>query len=215
MFDVGRMFRQGRRGRRSRAAGHHAAETVAQVDPTTGEIVGEVNKDVAHLDGTWHATIHVWVLDHESRVLLQQRSLKKQHFPGMWDISAAGHIGPDESGVREVREELGVDITLDDLELLGVLKLVHETPGFLIRELSRVYIWRSDRAAESFSFSDGEVIALATLTVDDLVTLIEGSNVVAQVWRGGHTASETLDTEALVPLGESYWSTLLPALRSL
>ena len=51
---------------------------IAAVDPHSGEVVGAVGKDDAHRDGVWHATIHVWIVDDESRILLQQRSYEKQ-----------------------------------------------------------------------------------------------------------------------------------------
>lgn len=184
-------------------------ELIAEVDPVTGEVVGTIDKDLAHLNGVWHATIHVWVLDPTGRILLQHRSYDKKHFPGMWDISAAGHIAPGESGAREVQEELGVDIEIGDLEFVGVLSLEHVSPGFINRERPQVYLWRSDRRAESFTFSDGEVIGLAALTIGDLKALIAGTAVTVPVWRGKETVVETIDAAALVPLGEPYWSALL------
>jgi isopentenyl-diphosphate delta-isomerase len=115
---------------------------------------------VAHRDGLWHATIHVWVLDADGRVLLQQRSFSKAQFPGWWDISAAGHIGAHESGVREVSEELGADVTLDDLDFLGVYRVENTFGETVNHERSRVYLWRSGRPATSFMFRDGRSLAL-------------------------------------------------------
>ena len=188
-------------------------ELIAQVDPDTGEVVGEVDKDLAHRDGIWHATIHVWVIDRDGRILLQHRAYNKKHFPGMWDISAAGHIAPGESGAREVQEELGADVDIDDLEFVGILSLDHVSPGFVNRERPRVYLWRTDRSADSFTFSDGEVIGLAPLTIQQLEVLIAGTAVLVPVWRGTETVVETIQPAALVPLGDPYWTALLAHLR--
>jgi hypothetical protein len=45
-----------------------------------------------HRDGDWHRSVHVWLVDGDGRLLLQQRSVHKDTFPGRWDVSAAGHI---------------------------------------------------------------------------------------------------------------------------
>ena len=188
-------------------------ELIAQVDPDTGEVVGEVDKDLAHRDGIWHATIHVWVIGRDGRILLQHRAYNKKHFPGMWDISAAGHIAPGESGAREVQEELGADVDIDDLEFVGILSLDHVSPGFVNRERPRVYLWRTDRSADSFTFSDGEVIGLGSITIQQLEVLIAGTAVLVPVWRGTETVVETIQPAALVPLGDPYWTALLAHLR--
>ena len=184
-------------------------ELIAQVDSDTGE----VDKDLAHRYGIWHATIHVWVIDRDGRILLQHRAYDKKHFPGMWDISAAGHIAPGESGAREVQEELGADVDINDLEFVGILSLDHVFPGFVNRERPRVYLWRTDRTADSFTFSDGEVIGLAPLTIQQLEALIAGTAVLVPVWRGTETVVETIQPAALASLGDPYWTALLAKLR--
>ena len=191
----------------------HMGELIAQVDSDTGEVVGEVDKGLAHRDGIWHATIHVWVIDRDGRILLQHRAYDKKHFPGMWDISAAGHIAPGESGAREVQEELGADVDINDLEFVGILSLDHVSPGFVNRERPRVYLWRTDRTADSFTFSDGEVIGLAPLTIQQLEALIAGTAVLVPVWRGTETVVETIQPAALASLGDPYWTALLAKLR--
>jgi len=190
---------------------------IAAVDPHSGEVVGAVGKDDAHRDGVWHATIHVWILDDESRILLQHRSYEKQYFPGMWDISAAGHIAPGEDGTREVAEELGAVVTLEDLIPIGVLTIDHDLPPLRNRERPRVYLWDSGRTAESFSFDDGEVIGLAALQVEDLAALVSGSvsEVPVSVSRHDGVHSEIIRSENLVPLSMEYWDQVLRGLREL
>ena len=52
------------------------------------------------------------------KYIMQQRSLKARYYAGMWDATGgsvkAGET-PEEAAVREVKEELGIDITVKDL----------------------------------------------------------------------------------------------------
>lgn len=66
-----------------------------------------------HEAGLLHRAVHAVVSDGNGRVLLQKRSARKDSFPGWWDISVGGHVGPGETYaeaiVREVAEELGLE----------------------------------------------------------------------------------------------------------
>ena len=80
-------------------------------------------KSEAHKNGWFHATVHIWIYTKENKILLQKRAMTKKVFPGLWDISVAGHIGAGESildgAQREVNEELGIDISKADLTKIG------------------------------------------------------------------------------------------------
>ncbi|MCB2154552.1 NUDIX domain-containing protein [bacterium] len=64
-----------------------------------------------HACGLHHRAIHVILLDLQGRVLLQKRSNAKDSYPGRWDISVGGHVGPEETygqtARREITEEMG------------------------------------------------------------------------------------------------------------
>lgn len=92
-----------------------------------------VERNYAHKHGILHRTSHVWILrvkNNRLQVLLQQRSFNKDSFPGMYDISSAGHIpaGADfkESAIRELEEELGVKADESDLIECGTRRFEFE-----------------------------------------------------------------------------------------
>ena len=79
-----------------------------------------------HVDGDWHCSAHVWLIDPVRHlILVQKRSERKDTFPGRWDISAAGHIEvgskPLETAKRELAEELGVDEVASDEFIFGFI----------------------------------------------------------------------------------------------
>ncbi len=76
--------------------------------------------------GVFRRTVHVWLVNEKKQILCQKRSLKKDRGAGLWEVTVAGHIGPDDNyysgAVREVREETGLDISVDDLTLVKIYK---------------------------------------------------------------------------------------------
>jgi isopentenyl-diphosphate Delta-isomerase len=189
-------------------------ETIALVDPATGDIIAEGSKTQAHIDGTWHATIHVWILDDKNRLILQRRSPTKEHFPNFFDVSVGGHIRPGEDGLREVEEELGVTVTLGELISIGTLTLETKIPTLWTRERPRVYLWYSKLSLDSFKFTDGEVSQLAAIEIRDLAPLLHDVTIACDIFDGAEVTKGMLSYAQLSPFSTEYWNTLLKALRS-
>lgn len=76
-------------------------------------------KSIAHKHGHLHSSVHVWFYTIDGKVLIQKRAPSKIVFPNLWDVSVAGHISayetPIKSAIREVKEEIGLDINKNDL----------------------------------------------------------------------------------------------------
>src|SRR3712207_8642964 len=88
--------------------------------------IGVVTRAEAHARGYWHQTFHCWILRRahgQESVLFQRRAATKLLFPGLLDVTAAGHLLQGETAadaVREVNEELGIAAQPADLVYLGV-----------------------------------------------------------------------------------------------
>ncbi|MBB6453277.1 isopentenyldiphosphate isomerase [Salirhabdus euzebyi] len=69
--------------------------------------LGVASREDVHKKGFWHETIQCWFISREQDadyIYFQIRSEKKKDYPGMYDITAAGHILANETvedGVRE------------------------------------------------------------------------------------------------------------------
>jgi len=76
------------------------------------------------------------VLNSKGEMFLQKRSANKDTYPGYWDTSVGGHVGPgesyDEAARREMMEELGISCAI---EAVGELA-ASEATGW---EFVRVY----------------------------------------------------------------------------
>jgi len=89
-------------------------EEIFDVVNERDEVVGQNTRREVHARGLWHRAVHVLVFNARGEVFLQKRSMKKDIAAGKWDSSASGHLDSGEAydacAVREVREELGLDL---------------------------------------------------------------------------------------------------------
>ncbi|NVJ88586.1 MAG: NUDIX domain-containing protein [Flavobacteriaceae bacterium] len=123
-------------------------------------------KSEAHKHGWFHATVHIWLFTSDEKIMLQKRAKTKKVFPGLWDISVAGHIAAGESIIeaakREVFEELGLSIS--DKELIKIGTRVHKVShanGIQDNEHHQVFICELKQPLEDLSIQKEEVEAVA------------------------------------------------------
>lgn len=79
----------------------------------TGNPLGIQPRSKVHREGLWHRAVNVFLFMPDGKLLIQQRQLSKDVWPGAWDLSVAEHLKPGESfedgAKRGLREELGVE----------------------------------------------------------------------------------------------------------
>ncbi|KAK9096585.1 hypothetical protein Sjap_022082 [Stephania japonica] len=55
---------------------------------------------LVHRDGDYYRAVHVWIFAENTQELLLQRCADgKDSWPGLWDISSAGHISAGDSSL--------------------------------------------------------------------------------------------------------------------
>ena len=73
----------------------------------------------------YHIIVEGWILRDDGNFIIQRRALDKKSFAGMWYCSAGGSVisreTPKEGMVREFKEELGIDISEDELSLKRII----------------------------------------------------------------------------------------------
>ncbi|MCL7754355.1 NUDIX domain-containing protein [Polaribacter sp. Z022] len=130
---------------------------------TEGKPTGKTAlKSEAHKNGWFHATVHVWLFTADEKILLQKRAMTKKVFPGLWDISVAGHIGAGEaileSAKREVFEEIGLQLEEKDLIKIGTrIHQVSHPNGIQDNEHHHVYIAELKVSLDELSIQKEEV----------------------------------------------------------
>ena len=127
-----------------------------------------------HRDGDWHRAAHVWIVTPEHRVLLQKRSLAKENWPGLWDVSVAGHVSAGESAVdaaiREAREEIGIEITASELRHIGTVieRCVLNNGSYLDNEIHEIFVCEREVDLKALTLDPKEVETVALVAPDEL-----------------------------------------------
>ena len=122
-----------------------------------------------HAPGEYRTVVHVCVFDRRGRLLIQQRTLEKVIWPGMWDVSVGGGVDAGETSrqgaEREFREELGYP-----LDLTGVRPTVtvHFSGGF-----DDFVLVVRDLPLESLTLQTEEVSAVRYATLEELLAMVE------------------------------------------
>ena len=147
-----------------------------------------VDRQTAHREGLLHRTSHVWIVRSKEgrlQVLLQKRCRDKDSFPGCYDISSAGHIpaGYDymESAVRELKEELNVDISPDMLIDCGLIHIsfdeIFHGEEFRDRQVSRVFLLKLDMEAEEFTVQKEEIDEVRWMDYEECLDSVENNKI--------------------------------------
>ena len=137
-------------------------------------------KSEAHKHGWFHPTVHIWLYTSDGKVLVQQRGKNKDTHPLLWDVSVAGHIGAGEeielSALRETEEEIGLTISKNELEKIGIFKSVHTHRDDLIDcEFIHSFLCELKTPFEHLQKQNSEVEALALIPLNQFAEEIYGN----------------------------------------
>lgn len=151
----------------------------------TGETI---ERNVAHREGIRHRTSHVWLVrkkNNRIQILLQKRCATKDSYPGCYDISSAGHIpegcGFHESAVRELKEELGIDILEEELVYCGDRTIITDTKfnhiPFHDNQVSRVFLLWKDIEEKDFILQKEEVESVLWMDFEECIKSVKENSI--------------------------------------
>jgi 8-oxo-dGTP pyrophosphatase MutT (NUDIX family) len=110
--------------------------------------------------------------------LFQLRSKTKSTHPNKLHISAAGHLSVGESiesGIREVKEELGIDVDFNSLRYLGCRRQFEDIPTpkgvFYNREFVNTYLLKDDTPLDQYILQPDELDGVYEADISDCLKL--------------------------------------------
>lgn len=189
--------------------------------------IGTATREEVHTKGYWHETFHCWIISEEEGkvfVHLQIRSATKKDYPNLLDITAAGHIlahETTEDGIREVKEELGIDVNMNQLKSIGVIKYHVEHDGFIDKELAHVYLYKNNLNLEDYKVQIEEVSGVGKVEFSDFSELWLGEK--EEIFMQGFEmdiAGKRMDVNKLVnkshfvPHEDSYFEKIIEFIKN-
>ncbi|CAH0293426.1 Isopentenyl-diphosphate Delta-isomerase [Peribacillus sp. Bi96] len=139
--------------------------------------IGVAAREEVHRLGHWHEVFHCWFVSREAGVeylYLQHRCAMKKDYPNLLDITAAGHLLAHETvydGVREIKEEIGIDVSFDELVPLGIIEYQQTKEHFIDKELANVFLYVSTHHFDEFILQQEEVSGLVKVVLNDFEEL--------------------------------------------
>ena len=112
-------------------AGTNSADEQFSVVDAEDQVIGAAPRGQVHANNSLHRAVHILIFNPAGEVFLQLRARWKDRHPLAWDSSAAGHVNAgeeyDQTAIRELREELGIDIPLKKVaKLTASVRTDHE-----------------------------------------------------------------------------------------
>ena len=130
-------------------------------------------------NGDYHRAIRVVIVNSNNEVLFQKRSNKKKIFPNLWSIYLTGHVKANEEPIdaliREVKEEIGIDILSNELEYLYTIKEEKKKKDYDERIFFDTYLLRKDIDINELKMNN-EVIGVQFLTLDEIKYLQDNNS---------------------------------------
>lgn len=145
-----------------------------------GEFTGKIaTREECHEKGLWHRAIYGFIFNSNGDVLLQKRSKNKKLWPNLWDVTAGGHVLSGEFGsqalIREVKEELNIEINKNDIEyLVGSTSEVMRN-GMKDNHFNECYIITKDVDINDIKLQEEEVSDIKWFTKQEILKKIDNN----------------------------------------
>lgn len=144
-----------------------------------------LSRDDVHRQGLWHKGFIGVVVNGNDEILMQQRSSAKEKFPGLWDLSGAGHVIAGEDSfvalIRELSEEIGTyverNVSAKKCRYLESFKNEHVYYDPKLQQEVHERVWydfyliRHDQDISEFTFNDDEVQNVKWMSIYDIIKL--------------------------------------------
>ena len=184
--------------------------------------IGVKSRSQIHIDGDWHETFQCWFIEKindEIYIQLQLRSQTKKDFPSLYDITAAGHLlsgETPEDGVREIKEELGVEVSHEELHFINAIEDEIKLSHFIDNEIALVYLYEIKKEI-TYKFMDQEVEGIIRVKLEDFTKLVNEEKNIAVYEQysvdGFSIVNGNIKLNDLVPHKKNYFRAIIQGIN--
>ena len=123
-------------------------------------------RNIVHREGLWHRAIIVAIVNDNNEVLIQKRAKTKDKYPGLWDISVAGHVPSGHDSVScaamETMEEIGYllkkSVQVKDFRFLTSFRnQLSISEGFIENQYYDFFVYNANVDIKDFKLQKEEV----------------------------------------------------------
>lgn len=126
------------------------------------EVIGQHIRGTALPENGFHLVVHVWIKNSNNEYLMVQRSKYKKTFPLKWECVGGSVLKGENSiaaAIREVKEEVGIELCNDDGELLFT-RIRETVDGIRYNDIVDVWLFHYDGDVMLESATTDEVSAI-------------------------------------------------------
>lgn len=124
-------------------------------------------------NGEYHIVITGIIQNSRSQILITRRNKNKKVYPGLWECTG-GSVKAEESSIeaviREINEEIGVELKPTEGKLLGTIQRSN-----YFRD---VWKFKKDVLKEDINYNDGEVIDFKWVSLEEYADLYNKGEIV-------------------------------------
>ena len=147
-----------------------------------------VERKQAHIDGTWHRAVLIFVVNNKNKVLLQKRSMTKSKWSGRWCATAGGHVESGDIGLyavmRELEEEIGISVRASDVRYIETHRSCNKGKG-IDAHFNEYYVVHKNVRLKDVKIQESEVEEVKWLDYFDVRKMIEErSSKLTEKWTG-------------------------------
>ncbi len=153
-------------------------DEVNENNELTGNII---DREIVHKEGLLHREVGVIIINEENEILLEKRSPTKKQSPNKWAL-CAGHIEagdvPENAIIREIKEEIGIDVAIEELECIEILR---RNKKFIENNQYNncfIYLWKynTNIKAEEYIIQEEEVSEVKYFDIQEVANAVEHQN---------------------------------------
>lgn len=131
----------------------------------------------------YHLAISVWICNKKGEYLISQRAASRQAAPLKWECTGGAVIKGEDTlvgAIREVKEEVGVDLQPEDGRLLFT-EIFDTVNGKRINEIKDVWLFSYDGEVDLRHATTDEVAQVKWMSRDQIRELYESGEMVGGV----------------------------------